>query len=66
MSSWLMITDFSSDHSRKHTRVKGSAQQMSFKASGTHWKKCEDSLALTEDLVLERKVRNCKTEFEMQ
>lgn len=66
MSSWLMITDFRSDLLRKHTRVQGNAQKKSFKGSGTCRIKCEDNLALAEDLIVERKVWKCKTGFEMQ
>lgn len=51
-----MITAFSSDLPRNHTTVRGNAQQKSFKGSGTFRIKCGDNLALTEDLIVERKV----------
>lgn len=58
---WFQLKSFKITH--KSTRK---CSTKAFKGLGTRRIKSEDNLALTEDLIVERKVWNCKTGFEIQ
>lgn len=60
ISWWLFITNFSPDLERKKKSTRKHLQK-SFQESGTHRRKCEGNFAMTEDVMTDREVWNCKT-----